>query len=46
MSAKKYACGLLGDYLYGVYALTLNKRRVFAYLAENKATIGAGFAVL
>ena len=39
MAAKKYACNLLKEYRYGIYALTLNKRRVFEYLADNKAHV-------
>lgn len=38
-SAKEYACKLLRDDTYGVYALTLNKRKVFEYLAENKSRV-------
>ena len=37
LSAKQYACRLLQHHSYEVYAVTLNKRRVSDYLAENKA---------
>ncbi len=36
MAAKEYACSLLAESRYGIYAITLNKRRVFQYLADNK----------
>ena len=36
MAAKDYACQLMAKYRYGVYAITLNKRRVFEYLADSK----------
>jgi len=29
MAAKEYACNLLAKSRYGIYAITLNKRRVF-----------------
>lgn len=39
MSAKTYACELLREERFGIYALTLNKRRVFDSLAENKPRV-------
>lgn len=36
LAIKKYAFNLLPSSPYGIYALTLNKRRLFAKLAENK----------
>ena len=36
LAVKKYAFRVLPDGPYGIYALTLNKRRLFAQLAENK----------
>ena len=41
MSAKEYACKLLRDDKYGIYALTLNKRRVFEYLAWQRIRVGS-----
>ncbi len=38
-AAKEYACRLLREQRYGIYALTLNKRRVFEYLAQNKPRV-------
>ena len=36
LGVKQYALGLLDDSKFGIYALTLNKRRLFSRLAENK----------
>jgi len=39
IGAKEYACNLLREHKYGIYSLTLNKRRVYESLAENKPRV-------
>jgi len=36
LAVKQYAWRQLGDPVYGIYALTLNKRRLYPHLMENK----------
>ncbi|NQU38400.1 MAG: DUF3800 domain-containing protein [Lentisphaerae bacterium] len=39
LAVKEYALGLLEDHRFGIYALTLNKKRLFSRLAEDKERV-------